>query len=473
MREGRMKKEKVEDLYQILIEQSLQGLVLYQAGRLVYVNDAASRYLQVTTQNLLSYTYEDLQAMVHPDQRAEIKGYIRALLTEKALESTFDVKITDGKGQIKWLECLATAVPFQGSTAALICFCDISSRKEAEERFRALFNRAPESMFIYSLGDRKFMEVNEAFCTQLGYTREELLQLDPAKIFATRNGTGILKKLHSGKRKRKMILETDYYRKDGTMFPAEASFQWVDCERVECVFAISRDISPRRKHEQLLERSREQYRELSIHLQDVREEQNALIAREIHDELGQSLTALKMHLSLLEKQKVKANDNQRQELIADMKFILDNTIQQVRKLSRDLWPSQLDISGIVEALDVQITEFRQYSEIEVVFNAPSQEIPLPKDKSLAVYRIVQEALNNVVRHADASLVTIHVYTESGLMQVIIQDDGTGIRTRKRDKKLAFGILSMKERAAMFKGSLTISGSGGKGTTLHLKMPLSQ
>jgi PAS domain S-box-containing protein len=368
---------------------------------------------------------------------------------------------------------MASAVPFQGSPAALICFCDISSRKEAEERFRALFNRAPESMFIYSLADRKFLEVNEAFCIQLGYTREELLQQNPVRIFATRNGAGILKKIHSGKRKRKMILETDYYRKDGTMFPAELSLQRIDYENIDCVFAISRDVTSRRKHEQLLERSREQYRELSIHLQNVREEQNALIAREIHDELGQSLTALKMHLSLLEKQKVEANSNQRQELFADMKLILDDTIQRVRKLSRDLWPSQLDISGVIEALEVQVTEFRHYSELEIVFNPPKEEISLPKDKSLAVYRIVQEALTNVIRHASASLVTIDVFLNSGVLHVIIKDDGTGIRTRKRDKKMAFGILSMKERAAMFKGSLTISGSRGMGTSLHLKMPISR
>jgi len=468
-----MRQEKVDDLYQILIERSLQGLVVYQAGRLVYVNDAASRYLRVTTQELLSYADEDFQAMVYPEHRVEVEGYIQTLLTNKAIESTFDVKIRDGKGQVKWLECLATAVPFQGSPAALICFCDISTRKESEERFRALFYRAPESMFIFSLPDRRFIEVNEEFCTHLGYARDELLQQDLIKVFAGKNGVSILKKIHPGNSNKKMVLETEYYRKDGTVIPVEVSFQWIDYEGFGSVFAVSRDITPRKKHERLLEKSREQYRELSVHLQNVREEQNALIAREIHDDLGQSLTALKMHLSLLEKQEDDTGGSQKQELIADMKSILDDTVYRVRKLSRDLWPSQLDISGIVEALEVQVTDFRQFAGIEVFFNPPDQEIVLSRDKSLAVYRVVQEALTNVVRHAYATQVTIDMYLKSGLLHVLVKDNGGGINTRNRIKKLAVGILSMKERARMFKGSVKISSIGGRGTILHLKMPLSK
>jgi PAS domain S-box-containing protein len=465
-----MKQEKLDDLYQILIERSLQGLVVYQDGGLVFVNDAAGKYLGIPADALTGYAFDDLMALVHPDERGEMEECIQSLLADHASEITFDLRILDGSGQYKWLECMATTVPFQGSPGVLVCFCDISNRKAAEERFRILFDQAPDSMFIYSLQDRKFLEVNEEFCNNLGYTLDELLQLEPDRVFTGKNGSSILKKIHSGRRKRKMIFETEYYRKNGTVFPAEISIQWIECNGAECALAVSRDITPRKKHERLLEESQQQYRELSIHLQNVREEQNALIAREIHDDLGQSLTALKMHLSLLEKHMDKANDNNAQELMTDMKSILDDTVYRVRKLSRDLWPSQLDISGIIEALEVQVAEFRQYSGIEVVFAPPVQDISLPKDRSLAVYRIVQEALTNVVRHANATRVTIDVYVEAGQLHVILKDNGKGIKIRKSDKNLTFGILSMKERAAMFKGSLTLSSSTGRGTILHLKMP---
>jgi len=343
---------------------------------------------------------------------------------------------------------------------------------ESEKRFRALFEHAADAMYIYSLEEKKFLEINEGACSIWGYPRDELLQMDLASLIPEESLSFVLNQLqHIGETKQ-IMFEIAYRHKDGSSVPSDVLAQWIQYQDKSCVFAVNRDIRERKRNEKELREGQRKYRELSLHLQNIREEQNALIAREIHDDLGQSLTALKMHLSMLAQDvESPSKIDEVRSLIAEMKEIADTTVNRVRKLSSELWPSILEVAGIVEALENQVKEYASYSGLQIHFETEVSEVKLNKEKSLAVYRIVQEAFTNVIRHAEANGVNVRIYLKPGYFCVNIEDDGQGFVLADKDKKLSFGILGMKERASMFGGTLDLISQQGMGTTLFLAVPI--
>ncbi len=217
------------------------------------------------------------------------------------------------------------------------------------------------------------------------------------------------------------------------------------------------------------------YRELSNHLQNVREEQNAYLAREIHDDLGQSLTALKMNLSIVKRMienDVDADETKRKirKLAEDMDSILNGTVKRVRKISTELRPSVLDTSGIAEAIEWQIEEFKQYFDIEVDFCCSTPDINLGKYKALMLFRIIQEALTNSVRHGDASHVEINMDTSDGQIACTVMDNGYGFDPQSTPQEASFGLLGMHERAAHCGGHLHIDSAPGRGTKVQVSIP---
>ena len=343
---------------------------------------------------------------------------------------------------------------------------------ESEKRFGALFQYAADAMYIYSLEEEKFLVVNRGACSTWGYSRDQLLKMDLSDLIPEHTMTHVLDLLQNIGEKKQIMFETAYRHADGSLIPSDVHAQWIQYQNKSCVFAVNRDIRERKKNEKELREGQQRYRELSIHLQNVREEQNALIAREIHDELGQSLTALKMHLSMLAQDvEFPSKIDSVRSLIGEMKQIADKTVKRVRKLSSELWPSILDVAGIVEALENQVKNYEQYSDLMIHFESQVSQVDLNKEKSLAVYRIVQEAFTNVIRHAGATRVDVQVYLKPDMFCVRIQDNGRGFELAHKDKRLTFGILGMKERASMFGGSLDIISRDGKGTVLFLAIPL--
>jgi signal transduction histidine kinase len=223
-----------------------------------------------------------------------------------------------------------------------------------------------------------------------------------------------------------------------------------------------------------LKESEKQYRELSGHLQKAREEQNAHIAREIHDDLGQSLTALKMNISILEKdigkQGGQVDHDSVHQTVSDMKEILDSTVTKVRELSKELRPSVLDTSNIIEALEWQTQEFTNYSGIPVRFRNETEGFELNKDQSLAVFRIVQEALTNIARHSRADWGEVIVEEENSSVMIKIHDNGVGFSIDEQEIQSSFGIINMRERASFCGGVLSIGSNEGAGTTVALRIP---
>ncbi len=225
----------------------------------------------------------------------------------------------------------------------------------------------------------------------------------------------------------------------------------------------------RRHAQEQLRRSHKQLRTLSVHLQHVREEEQIRIAREVHDELGQSLTGLKLQLtwlaSRLPKQSRLLHDKTR-----SMAAHIDETIQAVRRIATELRPGVLDTAGLLAALEWQANQFQTQTGIICEVKAEMKETLWDQELNTAFFRIFQEALTNVIRHAKATKVEVRLAEAGGQVVLEVKDNGRGISEAKIHNTKSIGLLGIRERAALLGGILRIKGERGQGTTLTARIP---
>ena len=219
-----------------------------------------------------------------------------------------------------------------------------------------------------------------------------------------------------------------------------------------------------------LKRSRAQLAELSAHVETVKEQERTRIAREIHDDLGGNLTAIKMALALMQK-RLPAGDTGLTEKAAYLDALVDRTIESIHRISIDLRPGILDF-GIVAAIDWQVKEFEKQLGISCAFSASDSDIDLHPDQSIALFRIFQEALTNIGKHAKASRIAVRLRHTGGSVRLDVADDGIGITATDRSKPKSFGIRGMMERANMLGGQLSVAGGAQGGTEVTVQIPLS-
>jgi len=243
---------------------------------------------------------------------------------------------------------------------------------------------------------------------------------------------------------------------------------FADGEPIRMVGTVQ-DITERKIQEEKLRNSREQLRNLSAHLHTVREQERTSIAREIHDELGQSLTALKMDISWLSN---KYRDN---ELLLDktrtMIKLIDSTIRTVKRISSELRPVVLDDLGLVAAIEWQAEEFQKRTGIECELHFHPEDVSLDRAVSTTIFRIFQEALTNVIRHAEATKVWVSLKKEDGKMVLSVQDNGKGITEKQKNDPRSFGLIGIRERVISLGGMADIKGVRNRGTALTIAIPL--
>jgi len=230
------------------------------------------------------------------------------------------------------------------------------------------------------------------------------------------------------------------------------------------------DITARKNTEEQLKQSHEEMRQLASRLQEIREEERASMAREIHDELGQQLTGLKMDISWLIK-KLAPLEEPIDNKLKSITGLLNETIVKVRKLATELRPSILDDVGLAEAMEWQSTEFEKRSGIQVQFSTSGPTIVIPVNISIGLFRIYQESLTNVARHAEASEVRSSLDLAGHELALSITDNGKGFDPAAIGHKKTLGLLGMKERTVMMGGSYTIKSQPGKGTTVCISVPV--
>jgi signal transduction histidine kinase len=232
----------------------------------------------------------------------------------------------------------------------------------------------------------------------------------------------------------------------------------------------SADRRERQRAEEKLRRSLEQLRALTTYLQYVREEERTRIAREVHDELGQALTGLKLDMSWL-LTKVGKNRTPVTEKVKTMVEHIDETIQTVRRIATELRPGILDSLGLVAAIEWQANEFQSRTKVPCHVETNVADQTWDQDFSTVFFRIFQETLTNIIRHAKATRVDVRLAEEEGKLVLTVKDNGRGITEEDIANTRSIGLVGMRERAGLIGGELTIQGAPGQGTTVTLRVPL--
>ena len=324
--------------------------------------------------------------------------------------------------------------------------------------------------------DYRIVDINNCFTDYYGWNRKEIVGKTcheithniPQPCSATRHPCP-MKEVTGNKTPIKVQhTHTDKFVKE--IVVDIFSFPLFNSEgKVEYIVEIHQNVTENKKTEDRLRISREQLRGLTAYLESAREEERRKIAQKIHDELGQILTGLKIDLSWISKELSKEQEPIL-EKTKSMSKLVDTTIQTVKRIAAELRPGVLDDLGISAAIEWQTGEFEKLAEIKCEFSSKPGDIILDQERSIAIFRIFQEILTNIIRHANATKVKISLNEEGGNIVLKVRDNGKGISKEQIADPKAFGLIGMRERVRPWVGEIKISGAPDKGTMVVVSIP---
>ncbi|MEI8272227.1 MAG: PAS domain S-box protein, partial [Paludibacter sp.] len=245
-------------------------------------------------------------------------------------------------------------------------------------------------------------------------------------------------------------------------------------KRPKQMIGTVQDITLRKKDKEALRQSQEELKNFASHLQTVREEERNILAREIHDDLGQILIAMKIDLGLLQKSTLKTvredNYNDLNSKFKTLSMLIDNTLISARRIMTDLRPEVLDMIGFVEAVKQHLNNFQERTKINCSFETNTSKLELNSEQSVALFRIVQEALNNVSKHSRATEVNINFTQINEELILSIEDNGIGFNQNETVRTQSYGLIGIRERVLLLDGELTLNSVKGNGTKLIVSIP---
>ena len=474
------KLDKTENLFGWLWELSVDGMrILDSSGRIMIINDAYSKIVEIPKEKLVGKLFSVVYA---ESERERILTTYRNDAQSNRIKTHFERENVLWNGNKRWFDFSNSFVEIpETGKVTLSIIKDITERKkseieliESEKKFRLLFNSINDAVFVIQLSSSKtygdFVEVNDVALNQLGYSKEEFLKLSPSAIIQPKFIDEFNKAMEKLKTEKHVIYELVHKAKDRKLYTVEVNSHLFEYEGKPTVLSIARDITERKQSEEKLKKTSSVLRNLASHLQSIREEERSLIAREIHDDLGQTLTVLKINVSLLSN-KLRKDQKQLKEKVDNTIKLIDDAVERVQRITAKLRPGILDELGIIPAIEWQAQEFQNLTGIKCMLSLPEDEIKLDAEKSTAVFRIFQEALTNVMRHSRAKSVLISLQTDKDNLFLKVKDNGIGINSEQLKDFKSLGIIGMKERALILGGEVTIDGITGKGTEVVVEMPL--
>jgi two-component system cell cycle sensor histidine kinase/response regulator CckA len=458
-----------------IIRASPQSISITSAddGTYVEVNPAGERYTGFSREELIGNSTLKLGVWPDPDARQRFVDDVRR---DGVVESR-ELRLRRKNGDLREVLASAALIELKGRKYVLTQSVDITQHKaaerrleESERRLARLIEASPELIAVVDAADGRFIQVNPACEKVLGYPGAEMLGRTGAEL-------GLWPDLDARARHFDEIgragavhgREVRVRRKDGDVRDILSSAAVFEFDHRKFILFQAVDITEQKAAQQALSEHQSLLRELAAHHESVREGERAHIAREIHDELGQALTALKMDLSVLS-MKFGDAEPRIKEPVQALKTSVDSIIQVVRNVATSLRPAALDL-GFLSGVEWLVGEFRRRSAIGCTVSVPQGEIVLGEERSIVLFRILQESLTNIARHAQARNVEIFLQQEAGRVRLEVQDDGVGFDIESAQGRKTFGLLGMRERAIMLKGEMSIDSAPGRGTRVSVSMPV--
>lgn len=489
-------KEEQNQRFRSLFEQNPDAVYAFdRLGNFVDANEETARLAGLPRGVLLKKSFRDIIA---PEGRGA--AALRFDQARKGIPQSGETEILTPTGNRLTLNVSMLPIVVNGKITGVFGIAkDITEKKRVEEalreseaRLRGIFEQAPMGIMQLSLNNQ-LLRANQKFLDIVGYSFEELRAQKVVHLVT-----------HPEDLQRSLVYEemirsgeTDTYSMEKRYVRKDGSTIWVSLTKtavktadgnLQFLIAIIEDITGRKRTEAALQRAHDELedkvrarteelnnayqtlKDLSSHLHMAREEERTRIAREVHDEMGGVLTAIKIDISML-KQQLEAQGRPAPGELSRTLELIDGAVTSLRRIITDLRPSILDTMGLWAAIEWQLQEFQQRTDITCSFQMEGIEKELGDDRATAVFRIFQEALTNVARHARASKLDVFGFASEDEVVIHIQDNGIGIREERLMASRSFGILGMHERARTFNGYVQIKGAPAKGTTVSIRFPL--
>ena len=460
--------------YRSLFENSIMGISqALPNGRLIRANTAyAQMYGYANPEEMMAEVTHVGRLYANPEDREEVLRILEA----KGIMEPREMVVVHRDGTR--FNVLVGARAIKDSEGNLRCYqaelVDITERKraeealrESEEKWRSLVNASPDYIALHD-SEGRYLFLNhyaEGFTEKdvIGTSLYQYILPESVEIFRGKMESAVntWTTQHFEYTGLGDLGATKIY--EGYLVPLRDKNQEI------IILSVSRDITERKQAEEALKQSRDQLHALTTYWQAAIEAERALIAREIHDEFGQSMTALKMDLTWLAKRLPEGDE--KLERLAGMNALVDDSIALMRRIATDLRPNLLDDLGLNAALEWQAKEFSNHSGIPCRVNLPEQDLNLDLALSTTLFRIFQEALTNVARHAQATHINANLQYKDQTVILTIQDNGRGISESELEAPGSLGLLGLRERAAQWGGEAVIKGVAGKGTTVTVSIPL--
>lgn len=344
--------------------------------------------------------------------------------------------------------------------------------RESEERFHSMFEKNKAVMFLIDPATGKIIDANNAASEFYGYSLIELKSVNINKI-NMQSENEIFTALNSAATGKQSYFQYSHKLLSGEVRDVEVYTSPIIIKGEIVLFSIIHDITERKKAEKEVIESREKLRALAARLEQVKEEERILLARELHDNLGQRLTGLKLDTAWLFRRISNYKEEETEVIgsrIKEMSDLIDEIINNVRRISSELRPTILDYIGLIPSLEWLLEDFKKKTETHILFLSDVRDIKVDKSTSTTIFRIFQEAITNIIRHASATFVEMKIQEDDINYVVNLMDNGVGFAEDKINDLKSLGIIGMKERALQIKSELSISNRPEGGTIVTLTIP---
>jgi len=455
-----------------------------EIGKLGYwQQEIGSEMVWASKEAMNIYGFPPIEGELHRDQITDciidleiIEEGLTALIKENK-EFNVEVRINpaDG-GPMKYIAAVAEVERNENGEGlrTLGTFLDITDRIQAKNEILieknlsdSIINSLPGIFYLYNQ-EGKFLRWNKNFEVVSKYSGAEISIMHPLDFFDTSDKLLLAQKISNTFVAGEDYVQADFFLKTKEKIPYYFTGTAIEYNNTPCLMGVGIDFSERVKAQEKIKETTEQLRRLTAHLQHIREEERKRIGREIHDELGQQLTAIKMDIAWIDKKTPEETliKNKLKNVIG----LLDASNQSIRRILSELRPAILDNRGLEDAINWVSKQFTSSTGIQINLNCTIDDIELPDATATCIFRVFQEALTNITKYSGASMVEACLYRNENEISISITDNGKGFDPTAVKSQSSFGILGMQERVFSLGGIFKLDTSPGKGTAITISLP---